>query len=103
MARPIYFKWFIGTVLHRAEISGKHWWRAQLMRDPCPYCGGQSTTREHVIPKSKMTDSHYWSRTNGNIFNNVVGACSKCNNDRGDKPFLIWLGLRNGYMRRINE
>jgi 5-methylcytosine-specific restriction endonuclease McrA len=53
------------NVLHRDEYA-------------CQYCGktNQPLTVDHIIPRSRG-GKHYW--------NNVVAACLKCNNKKGNK------------------
>jgi 5-methylcytosine-specific restriction endonuclease McrA len=42
----------------------------------CAYCGGQATTIDHVLPRS---------RGGGNSWTNTVAACSGCNGRKGDR------------------
>lgn len=66
-----------------------------LLNDPCVYCGESSETMEHVVPQS----------AGGKAANNLVGACLTCNNERGSKPFLLWMmerGLLHGYNNPIS-
>lgn len=52
--------------------------RNVLLRDrhTCAYCGGHATTLDHVHPKSK---GGMWR------YDNVVSACSSCNERKGDR------------------
>ena len=50
--------------------------------EPCVYCGKPSNSWEHVVPKSKGGKKEVFNR---------VRACAKCNSDRGNKPFLIYM------------
>ena len=59
-----------------------------IKHDPCAYCGGPANTRDHVIPKGMG---------GGNLgYQNVVMACRKCNQAKGNKPLLRFLLKRIG-------
>lgn len=53
-----------------------------LMSTICHYCGGRATTEDHIVPRADlpkpMYTLPYWFR-----INNVVPACSTCNNIKG--------------------
>lgn len=57
-------------------------YRNTVKKDPCVYCGGKSTTFEHVLPRK------FGGRTE---YNNVVGACQSCNNRKGHTGLLQFL------------
>jgi 5-methylcytosine-specific restriction endonuclease McrA len=52
--------------------------RAVLRRDDrvCCYCGGEATTRDHVVPTA---------RGGKDVWGNVVAACKPCNNRKNDR------------------
>jgi 5-methylcytosine-specific restriction endonuclease McrA len=52
-------------------------------RHRCAYCEGRASTVDHVVPRSRG-GRHEWA--------NVVAACSRCNNRKGDAllPELGW-------------
>lgn len=50
--------------------------------DPCVYCGGPASTREHILPKSAGGKNH-WT--------NMARACAVCNHNRSSTPLLHWL------------
>lgn len=52
--------------------------RGVLRRDAqrCAYCGGQATTIDHVLPRS---------RGGGDSWENLVACCLRCNNLKGDR------------------
>ena len=52
--------------------------RAVFARDNgrCAYCGGTAATIDHVVPRSRG-GRHAWE--------NVVAACHRCNNVKGDR------------------
>lgn len=56
-----------------------------LARDAhrCAYCAGRATTVDHVVPRSRG-GVHEWA--------NVVAACGRCNNRKGDAllPEIGW-------------
>ena len=56
-----------------------------LLKDPCSYCGGVSTTIDHITPLSKGGK---------HSINNITGACKSCNSAKNDKPLLIFLVQR---------
>ena len=72
---------------------GKSWrarsWNKVVVKDPCPWCGRPSSTLDHVVPQfdpervEKRRDTEY-----------TVGACSRCNNDKGSRTVLEFLVLR---------
>lgn len=45
-------------------------------RDRCGYCGGHATTIDHVLPRSRGGDDSW---------ENLVAACLRCNNKKGDR------------------
>lgn len=51
--------------------------------DKCVYCGGQATTRDHLIPDS---------RGGSNGLENLRPACEPCNQAKGDRTPFEWLG-----------
>lgn len=62
-------------------------WRSVIVADICTYCTDAGTarnpmTREHIIPKSQG---------GGGLRLNTVGACTRCNHERGHKPLLHYL------------
>jgi 5-methylcytosine-specific restriction endonuclease McrA len=71
-----------------------------LIRDPvCQYCGKELTihtiTYDHVIPQSNG-GKHTWD--------NVVGACKKCNNTKGQHaPIGKWKPKKPPYIPTIYE
>lgn len=50
----------------------------------CAYCGAEDpVTIDHVIPQCKAPNlKHYWG--------NMVPACPRCNNAKGNKEWLAW-------------
>lgn len=57
---------------------------ADLMKDPCFYCGAKSDHADHVIPLS---------RGGTHDLDNLVPACAKCNFSKGAKlPAIEWNG-----------
>ncbi len=68
--------WFKRKCYQREE------WSVVLRRDPCVYCGERGGTVEHVNPRGPRSP-----------VSNGVGACEKCNGERGSVPliyYLIW-------------
>lgn len=58
--------------------AGPRWSRSRLLiRDShtCGYCGGNATTVDHVLPRS---------RGGGTTWKNTVASCVKCNNCKDD-------------------
>jgi len=55
--------------------------RALMARDHhrCQYCNEKATTVDHVVPRSRG-GKHVWS--------NVVAACQRCNNFKGNRSLL---------------
>lgn len=49
-------------------------------RDPCHYCGGRATTRDHIVPKSLMASKKY-----DPYFTNFVACCVPCNVKKANK------------------
>jgi 5-methylcytosine-specific restriction endonuclease McrA len=55
-------------------------------RHRCGYCGGQATTIDHVLPRS---------RGGRNTWLNTVAACGGCNQRKGDRtPAEARMSLR---------
>lgn len=71
-------------VPHRAGVPLTR--RAVFARDggSCAYCGGQATSIDHVVPRSKG-GAHVWD--------NVVSACERCNRLKADRT-IAELGWR---------
>jgi 5-methylcytosine-specific restriction endonuclease McrA len=59
------------------EMRKTEWWRQQLQKGICHYCGGkfppEELTMDHVVPLARGGKS-----TKGNI----VACCKECNNDK---------------------
>ena len=58
--------------------------RSQILkRDAytCFYCGGEATTVDHIVPRSKLIDQ------NADTPDNLVAACAKCNYSKGGRFF----------------
>ena len=50
----------------------------------CVYCGEPASQKDHVIPRS---------RGGGNTQDNLVPACARCNQAKGDRTPEEWLGI----------
>jgi 5-methylcytosine-specific restriction endonuclease McrA len=59
------------------EMRKTEWWRQQLQKGICHYCGGkfppEELTMDHIVPLARGGKS-----TKGNI----VACCKECNNDK---------------------
>jgi 5-methylcytosine-specific restriction endonuclease McrA len=59
------------------ELRRTNWWRAQIQKGICHYCGGEfppsELTMDHIVPLSRGGHS-----TKGNI----VPCCKACNNSK---------------------
>lgn len=59
------------------ELRRTNWWRAQIQKGLCHYCGGKfppsELTMDHIVPLSRGGHS-----TKGNI----VPCCKACNNSK---------------------
>ena len=57
----------------------------------CAYCFNKMTM--DIGHKNTCTREHVKARSDGGASNrtNIVGACSKCNNEKGDQLFVIFL------------
>ena len=59
------------------ELRRTNWWRAQIQKGICHYCGGKfppsELTMDHIVPLSRGGHS-----TKGNI----VPCCKTCNNNK---------------------
>jgi len=59
------------------ELRRTNWWRAQIQKGVCHYCGGKfppsELTMDHIVPLSRGGHS-----TKGNI----VPCCKACNNNK---------------------
>lgn len=54
-----------------------------ILPEPCAYCGGQADSRDHLLP---------YARGGRRTPENMVPACQPCNNNKGDRTPLEWLG-----------
>lgn len=52
-----------------------------VRNDPCSYCDGPGGTLDHIDPRGRDSRGAH----------NVTGACSTCNQAKGDKPLLRFL------------
>jgi len=69
----------------------------ELLQKPCVYCGKKSEHIDHIIPLAK-----------GGLHDitNVIGACGRCNKQKGAKhlsEWLTYLGEINGRTSRTFE
>jgi 5-methylcytosine-specific restriction endonuclease McrA len=59
------------------ELRKTDWWRAQLQKGVCHYCGrmvgAESLTMDHVVPVARGGKS---------VRSNCVPCCKECNNDK---------------------
>lgn len=58
--------------------------RSQILKrdgHTCFYCGGEATTVDHIVPRSKLIDQ------NADTPDNLVAACAKCNYAKGGRFF----------------
>lgn len=53
----------------------------------CAYCGDRQTEWDHLYP---MMDNKEWTGYFTEI-NNLIPACSKCNQSRGNTPYRDWM------------
>ena len=62
-------------------------WQKVVYQDPCSYCGGQQAkpSQEHILP-AKDGGTKRWD--------NIVGACQRCNTIRDRVPLLYYLIAR---------
>ena len=64
-------------------------WQQVVYLDPCSYCGAKNQKKpsmDHIIPQ----------RDGGpDKWENIVGACEKCNGNRGRVPLLKYLVSRS--------
>lgn len=81
--KVLYLEDFFQTLLLYGHRTA---WPKIVKRDPCIYCGNipkpLDRSREHIIPQSLGGE---------NTWDNVVGACQKCNQSRDKVPFVIYL------------
>lgn len=59
------------------ELRKTDWWRAQLQKGVCHYCGktvgAENLTMDHVVPVARGGRS---------VRSNCVPCCKQCNNDK---------------------
>ena len=59
------------------ELRKSAWWKEQLSRGVCHYCGGkfppEELTMDHIVPVARGGRS---------VRGNVVPCCKKCNNEK---------------------
>lgn len=56
-----------------------------LLADPCAYCGGESTTIDHIVPRNANGESNW---------ENLAGACAFCNSQKSKQPLIHFLLAR---------
>ena len=63
----------------------------------CAYCGADDTLEmEHLIPINK-------EKLGEHKIGNIVPACKKCNNEKGDKDYKEFLGGNTDAIKKIEE
>lgn len=77
-----------GRTLRRDGETHRDAWKRILRDDPCAYCGGESTTIDHIVPargtqRPGLGGLHSWT--------NYTGACERCNWSKADVPLIDWL------------
>jgi 5-methylcytosine-specific restriction endonuclease McrA len=60
-------------------------WKQILLQDPCVYCGEPAEVLDHIVPRIDGGTRHD---------DNMAPACSSCNNWKGPKSLLAFLGAR---------
>lgn len=58
-------------------------WDYIIKKDPCVYCGEQSTTIDHIQPKALGGSKGSWT--------NRAGACFSCNQKKAHTPLLHFM------------
>lgn len=59
-----------------------------ILNDPCAYCGGPTTTVDHIVPVSRGGDGEW---------DNIAPACKSCNSEKHARPLLSFL------LRRVSR
>lgn len=78
-----------GSPLREDGDSHRDGWERFVRRDACAYCDRcYSGTVDHIIPKAARIKGIY-------EWHNLVGACSNCNESKGDEKMIIWLARRH--------
>jgi len=80
---------YLYNLITMTSSEAKRLWRRSIKEHfdcTCVYCGQtyeqNQLTLDHVLPRSKGGED---------ISSNVVPACTKCNQDKGSKHWLIWM------------
>jgi 5-methylcytosine-specific restriction endonuclease McrA len=63
-------------------------------KDPCAYCGMPSETIDHIIPRG---------RGGLDRWDNLAGACRRCNHEKGSQSMLLFLAKREEIRRRLGR
>ena len=100
--RQSHSKWTLhatlGLVYRGIPIGGRedeYAWRPVLLKDPCVYCGGRSTTIDHI---------RALAHGGRNGWRNEAGACLDCNGQKQDAPLLhFMLHRRRGVTERLHR
>ncbi len=80
---------------HKArELRQSQWWKRQLARCHCHYCGGSfppaALTMDHIVPLARGGKSNK---------GNVVPACKECNNKKKSLLPIEW----EAYLESLGE
>jgi len=62
-------------------------WSRALRRDPCAWCNGRGGTVDHLVPQALGGDDRW---------ENLAGACRRCNASRGIDTLVVHLTKRAG-------
>lgn len=77
-------------MLYELPPGDREYGRA-LLADPCAYCDQVSEQLDHILSAS---------RGGGNGWDNLTGACARCNGSKNDRSLLAFLGRR---INRVGE
>ena len=78
----------LNPLLRRAVTTSTRRWKKVLHEDPCSYCGDAGGEMDHILPRV---------RRGATSWQNVTGACRRCNVAKGSQKLMQFLvGQRPG-------
>jgi len=77
-----------GSPLRQDGDSHREGWERIVRRDPCSYCDRLGGSVDHIIPKAARVKGIY-------VWHNFAGACTNCNESKGDERMILWLARRH--------
>jgi 5-methylcytosine-specific restriction endonuclease McrA len=85
---PLWRVGVTGAPLRQDGDSHLEGWARVIRLDSCSYCDCRGGSVDHIIPqRPRVAGVHVW--------HNYAGACTDCNESKGDEKMIVWLARRH--------